>query len=351
MIAQFRAALPGAEIVVFDNNSTDGTGEVARGLGVRVEPVPEQGKGHVVREAFALLGDRDVVVLVDGDGTYPAEAAPLLVAPVLDGTADMVVGARQPEPGAGAMSPVRGLGNLLIRSAFRLLIGPGTGDLLSGYRAFGPRFLQAVELRSEGFEIETELAIAAVTHRLRALEVSVPYRPRIAGTVSKLNAFRDGRRILRTILTQGLRRDPARVILVYCGLLSVVLLPFTSPAVDERHLAFPAGDRLPGPDHLGRPDPSPALAIAPSGGDREAMIRPAPESFEGSGCSRWRPPSRSLATRTPTSSASAWPKSTSPRRSGCGWPTISMSTSAREFTTGCTPRPSCSRREVSGPRW
>jgi glycosyltransferase involved in cell wall biosynthesis len=228
VLAQFRAALPGAEIVVLDNNSTDGTADVARGLGVRVEPVPEQGKGHVVREAFALLGDRDVLVLVDGDGTYPAEAAPLLVAPVLDGTADMVVGARQPEPGAGAMSPVRGLGNLLIRSAFRLLIGPGTGDLLSGYRAFSPRFLQAVNLRAEGFEIETELAIAAVTQRLRALEVPVAYRPRIAGTVSKLNAFRDGRRILRTILTQGLRRDPARVILVYCGLLSVVLVPFTS---------------------------------------------------------------------------------------------------------------------------
>jgi hypothetical protein len=226
VIAQFRAALPGAEIVVFDNNSTDGTAEVARGLGVRVEPVPEQGKGHVVREAFTLLGDRDVLVLVDGDGTYPAEAAPLLVAPVLDGTADMVVGARQPEPGAGAMSPVRGLGNLLIRSAFRILIGPGTGDLLSGYRAFGPRFLQAVELRSEGFEIETELASASVALRMRALEVSVPYRPRIAGTVSKLNAFRDGRRILRTILVQGLRRDPARVILVSCGLVSIVFLPF-----------------------------------------------------------------------------------------------------------------------------
>jgi glycosyltransferase involved in cell wall biosynthesis len=226
VIAQFRAALPGAEVVVFDNNSTDGTAEAARGSGVRVEPVPAQGKGYVVREAFARLGDRDALILVDGDGTYPAEAAPLLVAPVLDGTADMVVGARQPEPGAGAMSPVRGLGNLLIRSAFRILIGPGTGDLLSGYRAFSPKFLRAVELRSEGFEIETELAIAAVTHRLRALEVSVPYRPRIAGTVSKLNAFRDGRRILRTILIQGLRRDRARVILVYCGLVSVLFLPF-----------------------------------------------------------------------------------------------------------------------------
>jgi len=216
VIAQFRTALPGAEIVVFDNNSTDGTSNVARQQGVRVEAVAEQGKGHVVRAAFALLGDRDVVLLVDGDGTYPAEAAPLLVASVLDEAADMVVGARQPELGAGAMSPVRGLGNLLIRSAFRLLISKGTADLLSGYRAFSPKFLRTVSLRSEGFEIETELAIEAVTRKLRTLEVSVPYRPRIAGTVSKLRAFRDGRRILKTIIVQGLRRDPARVILAYC---------------------------------------------------------------------------------------------------------------------------------------
>ncbi len=114
------------------------------------------------------------------------------------------------------MSPVRGLGNLLIRTSFRLLIGEGTDDLLSGYRAFSPRFLRTVSLRSEGFEIETELAIEAVSHKLPTLEVSVPYRPRIAGTVSKLRAFRDGRRILRSIVVHGLRRDPARVILVYC---------------------------------------------------------------------------------------------------------------------------------------
>jgi glycosyltransferase involved in cell wall biosynthesis len=223
VIVQFRAALPGAEILVLDNNSTDGTAAAARAEGARVEFVKDQGKGHAVRFALALLSDRDAVVLVDGDGTYPPAAAPLLVAPVLDGAADMVVGARQPERGARAMSPVRGLGNVLIQSAFRLLIGKSVGDLLSGYRAFSRRFLQTVSLRSEGFEIETELAIAAVTKRLRTLEVSVPYRPRIAGTVSKLNAFRDGRRILRTIVAEGLRREPARVILVYCAVMSVLL--------------------------------------------------------------------------------------------------------------------------------
>ena len=236
VIDQFRAALPGAEILVFDNNSTDGTAHVARERGVRVQPVAEQGKGHVVRAAFALLGDRDVVLLVDGDGTYPAEAAPLLVAPVLEEMADMVVGARQPELGAGAMSPVRGLGNVLIRAAFRVLIGKGTGDLLSGYRAFSPKFLRTVSLNSEGFEIETELAIEAVTRTLGTLEVSVPYRPRIAGTVSKLNAFRDGRRIFKTIVIHGLRRDPARVILAYGAGISA-LLPLGW--VIDRFCSFP----------------------------------------------------------------------------------------------------------------
>jgi glycosyltransferase involved in cell wall biosynthesis len=190
VVASFRAALPRADIIVFDNNSTDGTGEIARKLGVRVIDVPEQGKGHAVRTAFAALSDFDVVLLTDGDGTYPAEAAPLLAAPVLDDTADMTVGARQPMPGAGAMTVTRGVGNRLIRATFRLLIGPGTTDLLSGYRGFSRRFREEVRLRSSGFEIETELAGEAAARGLKVLEISVPYHPRITGTTSKLRAFR-----------------------------------------------------------------------------------------------------------------------------------------------------------------
>ena len=215
VIAQFRAAVPGAEIVVFDNNSTDGTGAIARGLGVRVVEVPQQGKGHAVRAAFAALEEFDVVVLSDGDGTYPAEAAPLLIASVMEEVADMAVGARQPAPGAGAMTLTRGLGNRLLRAAFRLLIGPGNTDLLSGYRAFSRRFRAAVELHSAGFEIETELASEAVARGLRIIEVSVPYHARIAGTQSKLRAFRDGWRILGTIVRQGLRLRPARLVLLW----------------------------------------------------------------------------------------------------------------------------------------
>jgi glycosyltransferase involved in cell wall biosynthesis len=214
VVAAFRAALPGAEVVVFDNNSTDGTGAIARGLGVRVVDVPDQGKGYAVRAAFATLADRDAVLLTDGDGTYPAEAAPLLVAPVLDGAAEMTVGARQPMPGAGAMTLTRGVGNRLIRGAFSVLIGPGNTDLLSGYRAFSRRFLREVDLRSSGFEIETELAGEAAARGFRVIEISVPYHPRIAGTASKLRAFRDGRRILTTIVKLGIRLRPVRLLLM-----------------------------------------------------------------------------------------------------------------------------------------
>jgi glycosyltransferase involved in cell wall biosynthesis len=222
VVGAWRAALPGAEVVVFDNNSNDGTGGLARALGVWVVEVPEQGKGHAVRAIFETLRDRDAVVLVDGDGTYPAEHVGPLLAPVLDGSADMTVGARRPVAEAGAMTPVRGAGNVLIRSAFRLLIGPGVGDLLSGYRVFGPRLLRDFTPRSGGFEIETELASEAVARGLRVVEVPVPYRPRIAGTASKLRAFRDGRRILATIVMQSAWLRPWRLAAVAGGVAALI---------------------------------------------------------------------------------------------------------------------------------
>ncbi|WP_406697183.1 glycosyltransferase [Singulisphaera sp. Ch08] len=226
VIAEWRSALPDAEIVVFDNNSSDGTGAIARDLGVRVVDVPRQGKGHAVQAMFHHLQDRDAVIMVDGDGTYPAEEIGRLLRPILDGTADMSIGARIPVAEPGAMTPLRGLGNVLIRGAFRVLIGRGPGDLLSGYRVFGPRFLESVSLRSEGFEIETELASEAVARQMRTVEVPVPYHPRIAGTASKLNLFRDGWRILKTIVRQSLRLRPWRPLLiaVLLGVLTAVII-------------------------------------------------------------------------------------------------------------------------------
>jgi glycosyltransferase involved in cell wall biosynthesis len=222
VISQFRAALPQSDLIVFDNNSTDGTGAIAQSLGVQVIAVTEQGKGHVVRAAFHALRDYEVVVLTDGDGTYPAGSVSELVSPVIRGEADMVVGARQPSAGAGAMTLTRGLGNIIIRAAFRLLIGSANRDLLSGYRAFGRRYRESVRLSSPGFEIETELTSEAVARRFNIVEINVPYYARIAGTQSKLRAFRDGLRIFWTILTQSLRLRPHRPVLLW---LVATLLP------------------------------------------------------------------------------------------------------------------------------
>jgi glycosyltransferase involved in cell wall biosynthesis len=236
VISAWRDALPEAEIVVFDNNSSDGTGDLARGAGARVIPVPRQGKGYAVQAIFAELVDYDAVVMVDGDGTYPASEARKLIAPVLDGSAEMAVGARKPVAGAGAMSPVRGLGNVLIRAAFRVLIGRGPGDMLSGYRIFSRRFRSEVTLRSSGFEIETELATEAVARRMRTVEVPVPYYPRIAGTESKLRAMRDGIRILRMIVSQSLRLTPIRLF----GLSGIICGGLLAAVMDWR-LGFGAG--------------------------------------------------------------------------------------------------------------
>ena len=234
VVADYRRALPDALIVVFDNNSTDGTGDIARGLGVRVESVPEQGKGHAVRAAFQMLASHDIVVLTDGDGTYPASEAHRLIELVVTGQADMAVGARRPVAGAGAMTLIRRVGNLLIRAAFRIVIGPGNTDLLSGYRAFSKTYREQVELSATGFEIETELASEAVARGLAVVEIPIPYHPRIAGTESKLSAVRDGVRILRTILRQGWRLRRMRMRLLFIAGYSLILIPFT------RNLIVPA---------------------------------------------------------------------------------------------------------------
>ncbi|WZO99153.1 glycosyltransferase [Isosphaeraceae bacterium EP7] len=225
VIEAWRAALPDAAIVVFDNGSTDGTGNLARALGVRVVNVPERGKGNAVRAAFDSLDDYDLMVMTDGDGTYPAEEVHRLLAPVLEGEADMVIGERKPVHELGAMTPLRRTGNFLIRTAFRVLIGQNPGDMLSGYRVFTRAFRRLVKLRSAGFEIETELSCEAILHGLRVVQVQVPYRPRIEGTKSKLRAFRDGRRILWMIVGESARDAPWRLALtLLVGLMATLVL-------------------------------------------------------------------------------------------------------------------------------
>ena len=163
--------------------------------------VPEQGKGHAVRTAFVALTEFDILVLTDGDGTYPAEAAPLLVAQVRDHESDMAVGARHPEPGAGAMSVTRGLGNGRPRAAFRILIDRAT-RLLCGYR-LRPTVSDDRELSHFGLRDETELSHPRLSRRGLGSSKSHSIPPRNRRHPEQARAFRDGWRILGTIVTQS----------------------------------------------------------------------------------------------------------------------------------------------------
>ena len=183
------------------------------------------------------------MILVDGDGTYPPESARDLIEPILQGRADMTVGARHPVDAPGAMTPVRGLGNFLITSAFRLLIGPATHDLLSGYRGFSRHFLEVVHPCSSGFEIEAEIAGQAVARGLPTVEIPVEYRPRIAGTASKLRVFRDGSRILTAILHQSVVWQPWRPLMILAGVFGLIAVAsgIMAGRLGERMLAVWSG--------------------------------------------------------------------------------------------------------------
>ena len=199
VVEDFRKALPEAEIFVFDNNSRDGSGEIARAAGARVVLSPLQGKGHVVRH-MADVVDADVYLLVDGDDTYPAEAAPELVRRLREGDLDMLVGARLEGYESGAFRPFHQAGNRLISWLIRVLFRARLGDVLSGYRALSRTFVDLVRLSRSGFEVETEMTLQALAKRLRVAETPVRYGRRPEGSESKLDTWSDGFLIARSIL-------------------------------------------------------------------------------------------------------------------------------------------------------
>jgi glycosyltransferase involved in cell wall biosynthesis len=198
VVKDFRAALPAAAIFVFDNNSTDNTAAAARAAGAKVFAEKHQGKGFVVRRMFADV-EADVYVLVDGDATYDAPSAPAMVALLLDERLDMVVGNRVDRDLAAYRTGHR-TGNRLLTSVVSGVFGPTFNDMLSGYRVFSRRFVKSFPVLSGGFEIETELTIHALELGLPVAEVDTPYYARPEGSASKLNTWRDGFRILRTIV-------------------------------------------------------------------------------------------------------------------------------------------------------
>jgi glycosyltransferase involved in cell wall biosynthesis len=198
-IGGFRAALPGATIYVYDNNSSDRTVEIARGAGAVVRSERQQGKGNVVRRMFADV-DADIYVMADGDLTYDPAAAPAMVALLVDEQLDMVVGTREHD----AAEAYRGghvLGNKLFTGLLSKLFGRSFSDIFSGYRVFSRRFVKSFPVLSEGFEIETEISVHALELKMPVGEVATAYGARPEGSASKLSTYRDGWRILRTIGT------------------------------------------------------------------------------------------------------------------------------------------------------
>ena len=198
VVGDFRAALPDATVYVYDNNSTDGTVEAARGAGAVVRRETYQGKGHVVRRMFNDV-EADVYVLVDGDATYDAPSAPAMIAKLLEERLDMVVAARIDQEVAAYRRGHRA-GNRLLTGFVAHMFGRSFTDILSGYRAFSRRFVKSFPILSGGFEIETELTIHALELELPVGEVATPYYSRPIGSASKLSTYSDGFRILWTVL-------------------------------------------------------------------------------------------------------------------------------------------------------
>jgi glycosyltransferase involved in cell wall biosynthesis len=224
VVTDFHAALPEATIYVYDNNSTDATVEAARSAGAVVRREMHQGKGNVVRRMFADV-DADIYVLVDGDATYDAPSARLMIGRLVEERLDMVVAARV-EIDAAAYRRGHRTGNRLLTGFFASVFNAKFTDILSGYRVFSRRFVKSFPVLSRGFEIETELSVHALELELATSEVSTPYYARLEGSVSKLNTWRDGMRILLTIV--GLYRSERPLAFFFglgiaLGLISIAL--------------------------------------------------------------------------------------------------------------------------------
>lgn len=199
VVKDFKIALPKASIYVYDNNSSDGSGDIAAKLGAVVRRVSQQGKGHVVRRMFQEI-DADIYVMVDSDDTYPADEVLKLIQPVAYGEADMVIGDRLSSTYMTENKrPGHNFGNMLVCGLIKWLWRYPVRDVMTGYRVFSRRFVKTCPVLSDGFEIETEMTLHTLDKRLCLKEIPVQYRDRPMGSVSKLNTLSDGVRVLKTI--------------------------------------------------------------------------------------------------------------------------------------------------------
>jgi len=231
VVRDFRNALPEAEVVVFDNNSTDTSPVLAREAGAKVVLVRRQGKGYVMREIFNTVV-ADALVVVDGDGTYAAADVEKLIAPVREGRADMAVGSRVDQKQQHAFMPLNWIGNKMIVGLINMVFGSGFRDVLSGYRCLSRSFVDEIPLFTTGFETEVEMTIQALEQELEISEVPVSYQRRPQNSFSKLRPFADGWRIFVTIAILLRDHYPLRVygtVSLFLFVLALIALFFNYP--------------------------------------------------------------------------------------------------------------------------
>lgn len=233
VVADYRAALPQATVYVYDNNSTDGTADLAAAAGAVVRKERQQGKGNVLRRMFREV-DAECYLLVDGDDTYPAEAAPEMVRAVRERGADMVVGDRLSSTYfTENKRPFHNFGNSLVRFCINRLFGSQIKDIMTGYRAFSFQFVKTYPVLARGFEIETEMSIHAVERNMRIENIVIEYRDRPAGSESKLNTYSDGLKVLRTIVRLYKNYRPFGFFSMLAALLALCSAGFMVPVVAE----------------------------------------------------------------------------------------------------------------------
>lgn len=233
VVADAKAALPEAVVYVYDNNSTDKTAEIAQAAGAVIRREYMQGKGNVIRRMFREI-EAQCYIMVDGDDTYPMEFAPQMVERVLEYHADMVVGDRLSSTYFEENKrPFHNMGNSLVRASINRLFGCDVKDIMTGFRAFSYGFVKTFPVLSKGFEIETEMTIHAVYNHMQIDNVIVDYRDRPEGSVSKLNTYSDGFKVLGTIFRLYRDYKPFGFFSMFALLLAVISVLFFIPVLTE----------------------------------------------------------------------------------------------------------------------
>lgn len=231
VVRDFKNALPEAVIYVYDNNSKDGTDEIAQNAGAIVRYEHQQGKGNVIRRMFSEI-DAECYLMVDGDDTYPAEAATEMVKKILNDKADMIVGDRLSSTYFEENKrPFHNFGNSMVCWSINTLFKNDIKDIMTGYRAFSYRFVKTFPVLSKGFEIETEMSIHAVDKNMFVENVVIDYRDRPEGSESKLNTYSDGFKVLMTIMRLFRTYRPGGFFGTIAALLAIIAIAFFVPVL------------------------------------------------------------------------------------------------------------------------